>query len=149
QELNRRLVLFYTGLTRNAREVLTRQRANTNDRRPALQRLCRIAHDLRDILTRGKDLNEFGKRLHDAWETKKAVEGSISNPAIDAHYERGLRAGALGGKLLGAGSGGFLLFYCEPHLQPRLREALADLQPVPFALEPEGTKVIFIGSERR
>lgn len=147
RELNRRLLLFFTGQTRNARDVLTRQRANTALRRPVLQRMCRIAADLRDILTLGKDLGEFGRLLHDAWEAKKSLEGTISNPAIDALYERGLRAGALGGKLLGAGSGGFLLFYCEPHLQPRLAEALADLTPVRFALEPEGTKVIFVGGD--
>jgi D-glycero-alpha-D-manno-heptose-7-phosphate kinase len=147
RELNRRLLLFFTGLTRNAREVLTRQRAGTADRRPALRRLCGIAHDLRDLLTRGKDLNEFGRLLHVAWEVKKSIESTISTPDIDDWYERGLRAGALGGKLLGAGSGGFLLFFCEPHLQPRLREELADLRPVPFALEPEGSKVIFVGNE--
>jgi D-glycero-alpha-D-manno-heptose-7-phosphate kinase len=147
RELDRRLLLFFTGLTRDARSVLARQRDGTADRRPALRRLCRIANDLRDVLTAGDDLTSFGRLLHEAWEIKKSVEGTISNPAIDAWYERGLAAGALGGKLLGAGSGGFLLFFCEPDLQPRLREALADLRPVPFALEPEGSKVIFVGPE--
>jgi D-glycero-alpha-D-manno-heptose-7-phosphate kinase len=147
RELNRRLVLFFTGLTRDARDVLARQREGTADRRPALRRLCGIARDLRGLLTRGKDLNDLGRLLHEAWEVKKSVEGTISSPAIDAWYDRGLQAGALGGKLLGAGSGGFLLFFCEPHLQPRLREALADLRPVSFALEPEGSKVIFVGPE--
>jgi D-glycero-alpha-D-manno-heptose-7-phosphate kinase len=147
RELNRRLVLFFTGLTRDAREVLTRQKAGTHERRPALRRLCAIAHDLRDLLTLGKDLNEFGRLLHQAWEVKKSVEGTVSTPVIDEWYDRGLRAGALGGKLLGAGSGGFLLFFCEPHLQPRLRDALSDLRPVPFALEPDGSKVIFVGPE--
>jgi len=102
---------------------------------------------MRDVLTQGHDLNEFGRLLHTAWETKKSVEGSISNPAIDAWYDRGRRAGALGGKLLGAGSGGFLLFFCEPHLQPKLCEALSDLVRVPFGLEPEGSKVIFVGGD--
>lgn len=148
QELNRRLLLFFTGQTRNAREVLAKQQMNAAARRPAVQRLCQIAHELRDVLTLGKDLNEFGRLLHSAWETKKSLEESISNPNIEGYYERGLRAGALGGKLLGAGNGGFLLFYCEPHLQPRLFESLAELQQVPFSLEPEGTKVIFVGSDR-
>lgn len=147
RELNRRLMLFFTGLTRDARAVLSRQRAGTADRRPALRQLCRIAGDLRELLTRGKDLNEFGRLLHQAWEVKKTIESTISTSEIDDWYERGLRAGALGGKLLGAGSGGFLLFFCEPHLQSRLREELAELQPVPFALEPEGSKVIFVGKE--
>ena len=148
QELNRRLLLFFTGRTRNAREVLSKQRANTDSRRATLRRMCQIAHELREVLTTGKDLNDFGHLLHQAWVAKRSLELTISNSTIDALYERGLDAGALGGKLLGAGSGGFLLFYCEPHMQPRLREAFADLVEVPFSLEPEGSKVIFVGSNR-
>src|SRR5262245_24797334 len=147
RELDRRLLLFFTGLTRDARSVLARQREGTSDRRPALRRLCRIANDLRDVLTGNDDLASFGRLLHEAWEVKKSIEGTISNPAIDAWYETGLAAGALGGKLLGAGSGGFLLFYCEPEFQPKLREALTELRPVAFGLEPEGSKVIFVGPE--
>ena len=103
---------------------------------------------MRDILTLGRDLNAFGELLHKAWEIKKSLESSISNPSIDEFYERGLRAGALGGKLLGAGGGGFLLFFCEPHLQDRLRHELAELTELPFQLEPEGSKVIHVGSDR-
>ncbi|MFO0808357.1 MAG: galactokinase [Gemmataceae bacterium] len=147
RELSRRLLLFFTGLTRNASEVLTKQRAGTGEKRPALRRLCEVAGAMRDVLTGGHDLNEFGRLLHAAWEAKKSVEGSISNPSIDEWYERGRAAGALGGKLLGAGSGGFLLFYCEPHRQAALRTALGDLVEVPFELEPEGSKVIFVGGD--
>lgn len=148
RELNRRLLLFYTGLTRSAADVLHRQKENTPDRRPALRQLCRIAFQMRDILTAGKNLNEFGKLLDEAWHVKKSLETLITSTEIDSYYERGLRAGALGGKLLGAGSGGFLLFFCEPHLQDRLRHALSELQVVPFALEQEGSKVIFVGGSR-
>jgi D-glycero-alpha-D-manno-heptose-7-phosphate kinase len=148
RELNRRLLLFYTGLTRNARDVLVQQKANTGDRRPALRELCRVAFQMRDVLTAGNDLNEFGRLLGRAWKSKKSLETRVTNPEIDGYYERGLRAGALGGKLLGAGSGGFLLFFCEPHLQDRLRQALPELKPVPFTLEPEGSKVIFVGGSR-
>jgi len=148
RELNRRLLLFFTGITRNARDVLVKQKANMTDRRPAIRELCGIAFQMRDVLTSGHNLNEFGLLLDRAWQVKKSLETTISNSKIDDFYERALRAGALGGKLLGAGSGGFLLFYCEPHLHDRLRHALAELKPVPFALEPEGSKVIFIGSDR-
>jgi D-glycero-alpha-D-manno-heptose-7-phosphate kinase len=148
RELNRRLVLFFTGQTRMASEVLTKQSANCNSRRPALRQLCQIARDLRDILTRGQDLNQFGHLLHQAWETKKSLEKSITNPKIDDYYSRAMKSGALGGKLLGAGNGGFLLFFCEPHLQDRLRTGLSDLIEVPFSLESEGSKVIFVGGER-
>ncbi|HEX3313370.1 MAG TPA: galactokinase [Gemmataceae bacterium] len=148
RELGRRLLLFFTGFTRDTRDILTRQKAGTADKRPALRQLCGIAREMRDVLTQGHDLNEFGRLLHNAWEVKKSVEGSISNSAIDGWYERGRSAGALGGKLLGAGAGGFLLFYCEPHLQIELREALSDLAEVPFEFEAEGSKVIFVGGDR-
>lgn len=148
RELDRRLLIFFTGITRHARDVLSKQRENTHDKLPVLERLCGIARQLRDVLTSGSGLSEFGRLLHEAWETKKSIEESISNGAVDRIYERGLRAGALGGKLLGAGGGGFLLFYCEPDRQSRLREELADLIEVPFSLEPEGSRVVYPGSER-
>lgn len=147
-ELNRRLLLFFTGKTRKASTVLKKQQSNTDARRPAIRTLCQIAHDMRDILSAGNDLNQFGRLLHTAWETKKTLEGSISNGEIDDIYERGIKAGALGGKLLGAGDGGFVLFFCEPQLQTRLRESLSDLVEVPFQMEPEGSKVIFVDGDR-
>ena len=148
RELNRRLLLFYAGGVRAAREILAEQDANTRNRLPMLRKLCSIAFQLREVLTLGRDLNEFGRLLHDAWKLKRTLAGSISNSRIDEYYERGIRAGALGGKLLGAGGGGFLLFFCEPHLQARLRHDLSDLPELPFMLEPEGTKIIHVGSRR-
>jgi D-glycero-alpha-D-manno-heptose-7-phosphate kinase len=148
RELNRRLMIFYVGGTRAARDILTRQRANTAHHLPAIAKMCDIAHQLRDVLTVGRDLKEFGRLLHCAWELKKSLECSISNERINEYYERGLEAGALGGKLLGAGGGGFLLFYCEPHLQDRLRAELEELSELPFSFELEGSKVIHVGSDR-
>lgn len=148
EELNRRLLLFFTGKTRRASSVLKKQKSNCEQRRPALRELCRIAYEMRDILTSGNDLNAFGKLLHEAWQTKKSLETSISNGTIDSIYNRGIEAGALGGKLLGAGDGGFVLFFCEPHLQARLRNALSDLTEVPFSMEPEGSKIIFVDGDR-
>lgn len=148
EELNRRLLLFFTGKTRRASKVLEKQQTNTENRRPALRKLCEIAHEMRDILSVGNDLNQFGRLLHQAWETKKTLETSISNGEIDQVYQRGIESGALGGKLLGAGDGGFVLFFCEPHLQARLRESLSDLIEVPFRMEPEGSKVIFVDGDR-
>src|SRR5262249_36540860 len=132
QELNRRLMMFFTGITRKASDVLSRQRANTDEKRDALRKLCTIAHQLREVITTGHDLNAFGTLLHETWQTKKSLEDSITNAQVDSYYERALRAGALGGKLLGAGNGGFLLFYCEPHLQGRVREELSDLSEIRF-----------------
>src|SRR5437667_67096 len=95
-ELNRRLIMFYTGRTRSAGEVLTRQRGNGRQADP-LRKMCEIAYQLRDVLTMGRDLNAFGELLHKAWEIKKSLESTISNPRIDDYYERALRAGAVGG----------------------------------------------------
>lgn len=146
--LEERLMMFFTGITRDARDVLSKQRAGTEAKRDVLRRMCSIARDLRDVLTGGRDLNEFGRLLHSAWEAKRSVETSISNPRIDDYYERGLRAGALGGKLLGAGGGGFLLFFCEPHLQNRVRQELSDLTELQFNLDLQGSKIVYVGSDR-
>jgi D-glycero-alpha-D-manno-heptose-7-phosphate kinase len=103
---------------------------------------------MRDLLSRGGDLDRFGCLLDQAWKSKKRLETSITNGCVDAIYDRGLKAGALGGKLLGAGSGGFVLFYCPPERQNALREELADFTAVPFAMEPEGSKIVYLGGER-
>jgi D-glycero-alpha-D-manno-heptose-7-phosphate kinase len=148
RELNRRLMVFYLGGTRAARDILTRQSANAAHHLKTVGQMCDIAQQLREVLTSGRDLNEFGRLLHCSWELKKSLEGTISNEWIDQQYERGLRAGALGGKLLGAGGGGFLLFYCEPHLQNRLRAELQEFSELPLAFDLEGSKVIHVGSDR-
>jgi len=148
RKLNERLLMFFTGGTRDAREVLSKQRAGTAEKLPVLRRMCELARELREVLTDGRDLNRFGQLLHAGWEAKRSLESSISNSAIDDYYERGLRAGAIGGKLLGAGGGGFLLFYCEPDRQARLREELADLRERSVSLDPEGSKVVYIGGDR-
>jgi D-glycero-alpha-D-manno-heptose-7-phosphate kinase len=147
-ELNRRLLMFYTGMTRDAGEVLSKQRASTAQKLPVLRRMCDIARELREVLTNGRDLNAFGRLLDEAWKAKRSLESSISNSDIDAYYERGIRAGALGGKLLGAGGGGFLLFFCEPHQQKRVREELSELRELTFSLDPEGSKIVYIGGDR-
>src|SRR5260221_5896107 len=121
-------MLFFTGMTRSARDILSRQKASMQDnwehKRPALRKMCEIARQLRDVLISGRNLNDFGKLLHEAWEAKRSLEPDISNAQIDDYYQRGLRAGALGGKLLGAGGGGFLLFFFEPNLQDQFRAEL-------------------------
>jgi D-glycero-alpha-D-manno-heptose-7-phosphate kinase len=147
RELNRRLLIFFTGLTRSAREVLSRQSERTDLNLAALEKLTDLACELCQVLTLGSDLNRFGHLLHDAWALKKDLEPSISNPQIDAIYARARNAGALGGKLLGAGAGGFLLFYCEPHRQRALREEMRELVEVPFSLDPQGTKIVHIGGD--
>ncbi len=143
-ELNHRLMLFFTNRTRDARSVLRAQQENTADRLEQIAEMCRIAQEMKAVLQSGRNLNEFGKLLDHAWRLKKTLSTRISNSDIDDYYDRAMKAGAIGGKLLGAGSGGFLLFYCEPHRRAEVRRALADLPEVPFALEPEGSKVIYV-----
>jgi D-glycero-alpha-D-manno-heptose-7-phosphate kinase len=148
KEFSRRLLIFFTGDTRDAREVLSKQQASTGEKLPVLRRMCEIAREMRDVLTSGKDLNVFGSLLHEGWEAKRSLTDAISNSRIDDFYARAMRAGALGGKLLGAGGGGFLLFFCEPHHQSRLREELSELRELPFSLDPQGSKIVHVGSER-
>jgi D-glycero-alpha-D-manno-heptose-7-phosphate kinase len=147
RNLNSRLLLFFTGQTRKARTVLSRQNRNASANRAGLRRLCAIARFMREALTEGHDLKTFGELLHEAWQVKKSFEASITNSAIDELYDAGRRAGALGGKLLGAGSGGFLLFYCEPQKQKALRQTMAGTMEIPFAFEPQGSKVIYVGDD--
>jgi len=147
-EFSRRLLIFYTGQTRDARQVLARQQEATPSKLAELGRLCEIAAEMRDVLTFGRDLNVFGTLLDEAWQAKRSLTDAISNPWIDELYARALRAGALGGKLLGAGGGGFLLLFCEPHHQRRLREDFSELRELRFSLDPQGSKIVHVGSER-
>jgi D-glycero-alpha-D-manno-heptose-7-phosphate kinase len=148
RELQRRLVLFHIGGTRAARTVLKKQNARTSANMDALRRLCALAGEMRKVLTVGRDLNCFGHLLHEAWQVKKSLTKTISNPQIDEIYKRAMEVGALGGKLLGAGNGGFVVFYCEPHYQDRLRQALFPIEEIPFSFDSQGTKVIYVGEDQ-
>ncbi|HUP03683.1 MAG TPA: hypothetical protein VMU19_06820 [Bryobacteraceae bacterium] len=143
EELSRRLMLFFTGDSRAAREILGRQNARAESNREALRELCGIARSMRERLEQGADLDGFGRLLHEAWERKKTLEASISNPAVDRCYALARDAGALGGKLLGAGGGGFLLFYCDPAKQAAVREALAGMPETRFGFEPQGARIVY------
>jgi D-glycero-alpha-D-manno-heptose-7-phosphate kinase len=147
-EFSRRLLMFFTGDTRDARQALAKQQAATAEKIPVLRRMCDIAREMREIMTAGRGLTAFGRLLHDSWEAKRSLTDSVSNPRIDELYERAMRAGALGGKLLGAGGGGFLLFFCQPDDQSRLREALSDLRELKFSLDAQGSKIVHVGSDR-
>ena len=102
-----------------------------------------IARRMRDILSSGGDIDDIGLLLHEAWQAKKTLEPSITSPELDAMYDRGRKAGALGGKILGAGGGGFLMFYCRPELQNALRNELADLTETPFSMVSGGTRIVY------
>ena len=144
QELNNNLMLFYTGITHSASEILKEQSQNIIDEKEKFDKMLQmtdLVYDARRALNTG-DLDEIGYLLHTNWVLKRSLASKITNPIIDKYYNIALKNGALGGKLLGAGSGGFLLFYCPKSHQQRLREAL-DLVEMPFNFEDDGTKVIY------
>jgi len=142
-ELNDNLMLFYLNITRRAGSILQEQRSNIGDRRNNLDLMKGLAGKMRAALI-GRSLDEFGSLLHEGWLLKKGLANGISNPAIDGWYEKGIAAGALGGKVLGAGGGGFLLFYCPKQKQPRVRRALKELKETSFRFEPQGSKIIYV-----
>ncbi len=146
QDLKRRLdesfLLFYTGVGRQADTILTEQKANITDRLHVLRDMKGMAYSARDELIKG-NLDSIGTMLDHAWTLKKKLASKISNGTIDEMYCAAKQAGALGGKITGAGGGGFLLLYCPRERQDAVRSALSHLQELPFQLERDGTKVIF------
>jgi D-glycero-alpha-D-manno-heptose-7-phosphate kinase len=143
--LEGRLMMFYTGLQRTSHELLEMQMARTTSGAitPYLQQLQRFVGQGIEILGGEDDLGEFGGLLHDGWMLKRQFSEAISNAAIDQAYERARGAGAVGGKLLGAGGGGFLLLYVEPYNQPAVRKAMVGMREVSFGFESQGTHLIF------
>jgi D-glycero-alpha-D-manno-heptose-7-phosphate kinase len=141
RRLNESLLLFFTGVTRQADSILGEQKRNINDRMAILREMKQMAYTARDELRAG-NLEAMGRLLHEGWQLKKQLASQISNGAIDEMYQTARRAGALGGKITGAGGGGFLLLYCLPERREAVRDALKPLQELPFQLEMDGTKVI-------
>ncbi len=142
RQLNDSLMLFFTGTTRTAESILHEQQRNLNGRRGILREMKAIALTAREALEAGR-LEVVGGLLHESWQLKKQLATRISNATLDAIYQAARQAGATGGKLTGAGGGGFLLLCCPWERQECVRAALAGLQELPFRFEPDGTKVIF------
>ena len=140
--LNNNFLLFFTGVSRSSSSILTEQTRNIKDRRGELREIKQMAKQARYDIEQGS-LDMLGELMHQSWELKKRLAGTISNERIDAMYETARRAGAVGGKLTGAGGGGFLLLYVPYECQNEVRTALSGLQELPFRLEADGTKVIF------
>ncbi len=136
------LLLFYSDRTRKADSILREQSANIPARSSELQRLRELAFSGRDAILQG-DFDAVGGLLHEAWLLKKQLAGPVSDAQIDQMYEKALAAGALGGKIAGAGGGGFLLVYCPREKQNSLRQALSDYRELPFMLSRDGSKIIF------
>lgn len=148
QQLQDNLVMFYVGNQRKASEILSEQKKNATQEEKfnALKQMVGFVYDLRDALYDGR-LNDFGTLLHENWILKQRLASKISNPEINEVYNAGLANGATGGKLLGAGGGGFMLFYCEKSKQNKLKQALNRFETIDFSFERDGSKIIYFADE--
>jgi D-glycero-alpha-D-manno-heptose-7-phosphate kinase len=144
EELMRHLQLYYTGITRPAASVLKEQKEKTSVNREILSQMKEQATAIRDVLQKGRHLVSIGDLLHQGWMLKRKLASKVSNDFIDQQYETALEAGALGGKILGAGGGGFLLVFVEPQNHEKVRKALSALRPIEFGFEPQGSKIIYV-----
>ena len=135
-------MLFFTGFSRYSSEVVAEQLENIPKKGGELTEMAAMVDQGLDILTEGSDLSDFGRLLHESWMLKRSLSARVSTPAIDDMYESARKAGAVGGKITGAGGGGFLMLYVEPEQRESVRQALGSLLHVPFTLDHEGSKII-------
>ncbi len=140
--LSENMMLFYTGVTRKADSILVDQQANIDEQADRLLKMKAQVDDVASCLAQ-QNLNKFGRILNSGWEMKKRLARGISSGALDELYERSLDAGAIGGKIAGAGGGGFLMLCCPPDRQAAVRGVLSEFRELHIKLERDGTKVIF------
>lgn len=148
RQLQDNLVMFYTGITHDANQILAEQKQNImmqEDKNKTLIRMCELAKNMKASLEES-NLDDFGQIMNEGWMRKQELAGNISNKTINDMYEVGMNAGAVGGKLLGAGGGGFLLFYCPKERQKNLIEKMG-LRKFDFRFEHDGTSVVYIGDK--
>jgi len=147
--LTERLMLFYTGIKRTASDIAISYVPDLGSRERPLRAMMAMVDAGLDVLTDPRaDLDDFGRLLHDCWCLKSDLSSSVSNGAVEAIYKRAREAGAMGGKLLGAGGGGFFLLFVPPESQVAVLEELADLVHIPFDFESGGSQIIFYDRER-
>lgn len=151
KQLDHNLMMFFTGFTRFSSDVQKANAASSETQEAKEKRLLEmleLVDDAEDVLTNKKrDLDEFGRLLDHTWKLKRQTGSAVSTSNIDALYQRGIEAGALGGKLLGAGGGGFLVFYVQPEKREALKAAMHDLLYVPFHFEDGGSRVLYYSPE--
>lgn len=142
-EFEEHLMLFFTGLTRTASDIAGHKIAQFPKKNKELRELHKMVDEAINILNGNERIDDFGKLLHESWRLKKSLSEKISNETIDEIYKKALRAGALGGKILGAGGGGFVLFFIAPELKSRLRRVLRKFLHVPFRFDATGSQIIY------
>lgn len=141
------LMLFFTGLTRIASDVAGHKISQLKDRKEELITMRSFVDNAIDILIEGNNIDDFGNLLNETWKLKKSLSNRVSNNHIDEIYHRAIKSGALGGKILGAGGGGFILFFINPEKRDILKEALSDLLYVPFHFEFNGSQIVYFREE--
>ena len=140
--------MFFTGFTRFSSDIQKVNQVGYNEKIKQLQQMYSLVDDAQNVLEdKNSDLDDFGRLLNATWKLKRQIGGAITTDSIDGLYERGISAGACGGKLLGAGGGGFFVFYVQPEKRDAVMDAMKDLLYVPFCFEDEGTKVIHYSPE--
>ena len=143
KQLNQNLMMFFTGFTRFSSDVQKANSAEKTDKTAQLKEMLSLVDEAERVLTdKETSLDEFGRLLDHTWKLKRQTGAAVSTDSIDGLYAKGMEAGALGGKLLGAGGGGFLVFYVEPDKQEAVRNAMQELMYIPFEFENGGTRVI-------
>ena len=148
RQLNNNLMRFFTGFTRFSSDVQKANASNKADKVNQLKEMLALVDEAEKVLVdKQSDLDEFGRLLDHTWRIKRKTGNTVSTNSIDELYDKGLKAGALGGKLLGAGGGGFLVFYVEPDKQEKVKKAMEDLLYIPFEFEDGGTRVIHYSPE--
>jgi D-glycero-alpha-D-manno-heptose-7-phosphate kinase len=147
KELNSHLMLFYTGLKRTSSNIAESYVNNMEARRRQLRIMKDLIEESISILNNGDDILGFGELLHEAWQAKRSLSATVSNSFVDEIYESAVSVGAIGGKLTGAGGGGFMLLFAPPSRQREIREKLNTLIHVPFKIEFSGSQIIFFDSE--
>ncbi len=145
--LNEHLAMFYTGDTRRASDILKQHAERAKDNQQRLTAMRDLSGEVAQVLTEGTHLSRVGDIMHAGWELKRGVADGVSNNAIDQVYRAARSAGALGGKIAGAGGGGFLFLFVEKQNRRRVAEA-AGLREIPFRLEPQGSKILYVGTDR-
>jgi D-glycero-alpha-D-manno-heptose-7-phosphate kinase len=146
-DLERRMLLFYTGSSRLSSEIAADVTADLDAKRGPLLRLRAMVDEAIGILCSGQDLDALGKLLHEGWQVKRKLSPRVASPTVEKVYRKAIKAGALGGKLLGAGSAGFMAFYVPEKKQPAVIRELASWMHVPFRFEPEGSRIIYYGPQ--
>jgi D-glycero-alpha-D-manno-heptose-7-phosphate kinase len=149
QELSKRILLFYTEQQRSADDILKRQSEGTKDRMPVLRAMRDLAHEMRLALGGGAGLDEFARLLHEGWKLKRSLGFGIALESADAWYEQARKLGAQGGKLLGAGGGGFLLLLAPTERHSMIRDALGHPRELTFGIDRRGGRIIFISDHQR